>query len=62
MLIQGNESSVEVLPGCEGKTGELLIKGPTVFKNYWNNEKATLEAFTKCGWFKTGNYFAAKTA
>lgn len=35
--------------------GEILIKGDTVFTKYWNNPKATEEAFTQNGWFKTGD-------
>ena len=35
--------------------GEVLIKGPHVFKEYWNNELATKEVFTEDGWFKSGD-------
>ena len=35
--------------------GELCIKGPNLFKGYWGNEKATRDAFTEDGWFKTGD-------
>lgn len=35
--------------------GEILIKGNTVFKEYWKNSKATEETFTVNGWFKTGD-------
>ncbi len=37
------------------KEGELCIKGPNVFKGYFNNPKATQDAFTPDGWFKTGD-------
>ena len=36
-------------------TNELLVKGPGIFKEYWNNSKATKEAFTSDGYFKTGD-------
>jgi malonyl-CoA/methylmalonyl-CoA synthetase len=35
--------------------GEIQIKGPNVFSEYWQNPKATKEAFTEDGWFKTGD-------
>ena len=35
--------------------GELEVKGPSIFKGYWNKEKETAEAFTEDGWFKTGD-------
>jgi len=37
-----------------GQPGEIQIKGPNVFKEYWRKEKATQEAFVD-GWFKTGD-------
>lgn len=35
--------------------GELCIKGPNVFRGYFGNPQATKDAFTKDGWFKTGD-------
>jgi len=34
--------------------GEVLVKGPSVFRQYWNQTKETQEAFVD-GWFKTGD-------
>ncbi|NWI20942.1 ACSF3 synthetase, partial [Crypturellus soui] len=51
---QGDEKSTQVTPGLEGQEGELLVKGPSVFREYWNRPKETKEAFTPDGWFKTG--------
>jgi malonyl-CoA/methylmalonyl-CoA synthetase len=38
----------------EGIPGEIRVKGDTVFKAYWENEKATEDSF-KNGWFCTGD-------
>lgn len=35
--------------------GEIQIKGPNVFLEYWNNPTATQQAFTEDKWFKTGD-------
>src|SRR5258707_3322097 len=35
--------------------GEILAKGPSVFKGYWNLPEETKNAFTPDGWFKTGD-------
>ena len=35
--------------------GEILVKGPQVFKGYWNMEDATKDAFTEDGFFRTGD-------
>ena len=34
---------------------DLKVTGPIVFKDYFNNEIATTEAFAADGWFKTGD-------
>ena len=35
--------------------GELLVKGPTVIRAYFNNDEASAKAFDKDGWFATGD-------
>ncbi len=46
-----DDDNREVSPGA---TGELVVKGPTVFRGYWNNPAAT-DAAMKGGWFHTGD-------
>ncbi len=35
--------------------GEILLKGPTIFKGYFNRDDITRESFTEDGYFKTGD-------
>ena len=46
------------LPGVEiqiAPDGEILVKGPQIFKGYHNNPQATQEVFDSTGWFRTGD-------
>ena len=38
-----------------GEPGEVLIEGPNVTPGYWNNPTATAAAFTRDGWFRSGD-------
>lgn len=42
------------------RTGEIQLRGPTIFKGYWRNAEATAKEFTKDGWFKTGDIAVRK--
>ena len=37
-----------------GDSGEIEVRGPNVFREYWQRPEATLEAF-RDGWFRTGD-------
>jgi malonyl-CoA/methylmalonyl-CoA synthetase len=49
-LVDSNDLVTE-----ENQPGEIQIKGPSVFKEYWQKEAATKQAFTEDGWFITGD-------
>lgn len=38
-----------------GQTGEIEVRGPHVFKGYWQRPDATAESFDSEGWFRTGD-------
>ena len=39
----------------EGPRGELLLRGPQIFKQYFHNEEETKKSFDDEGWFHTGD-------
>ena len=42
-------------PLAAGETGEIVIRGENVMAGYENNAAANAEAFTRHGWFRTGD-------
>ncbi|XP_005091317.1 malonate--CoA ligase ACSF3, mitochondrial [Aplysia californica] len=55
IIADGNSKHTIVSPGSEEELGDLLVRGPSVFREYWNKPEATAQSFTKDGWFKTGD-------
>ncbi|KAL3436008.1 hypothetical protein BDV09DRAFT_166070 [Aspergillus tetrazonus] len=50
----------EIDDSGRAREGEIQLRGPTIFREYWGNEKATQETFApdadgKGPWFKTGD-------
>jgi malonyl-CoA/methylmalonyl-CoA synthetase len=42
-------------PIGDGVPGQIHVRGPGVFTEYWGRPDATADAFTSDGWFKTGD-------
>lgn len=42
-------------PLPSGQRGELQVRGPSMFREYWNKPEATSSSFAEDGWFRTGD-------
>jgi benzoate-CoA ligase len=52
-----DENGVEVPPG---EPGNLIIRGESVTRGYWNRPEENAEKILPGGWFKTGDVYARK--
>ncbi|WP_423923324.1 long-chain-fatty-acid--CoA ligase [Frigoribacterium sp. 2-23] len=51
-VVDRDDPTVAVAPGA---AGELLLRGPQVFRGYWNRPDETAAAFVDGDWFRTGD-------
>jgi malonyl-CoA/methylmalonyl-CoA synthetase len=56
-LVSAETQAVIPLPslGEASAIGGVEVRGPNVFRGYWNMPERTKEEFTADGWFKTGD-------
>jgi malonyl-CoA/methylmalonyl-CoA synthetase len=54
-LVGEDGAQLAETPLGDGRPGEIQVRGPCVFGEYWQRPEATRDAFTADGWFKTGD-------
>lgn len=58
-VVVGCEMKLKTLPGmdyfAQDNKGELLLRGPQIFKGYYHNKDETNKAIDDEGWFQTGD-------
>ncbi len=54
MEMRLDPEGIEQIPG-QSERGEILMKGPNIFKGYYNLAGETADSFSKDGWFRTGD-------
>ena len=55
IIDEDSGEKIAMTPGSPPRSGELCVRGPTVFSEYWRKPRATAEAFDPDGFFKTGD-------
>ncbi|KAI9325242.1 putative long chain fatty acid CoA ligase [Zopfochytrium polystomum] len=56
------ETGQPVPEGSLGVPGEVWVRGPQIFREYWNRPDATAEVLDADGWFRTGDIAALTVA
>ncbi len=54
LILPGVELRIDE-PSTEGGSGEVLARGPNVFRGYWHLPDKTAQAFTADGFYRTGD-------
>jgi len=53
--VEARLADEEDRPVADREAGQIQVRGPGVFREYWRRPEATAEAFTPDGWFRTGD-------